>query len=100
MMADVIILWGDQEVQAYYDYSARTPEVAKILLSKITVYKFDTEEEAEAFRLGLCEVKSPNAHEFSELPPAGYAALFTQCKEMMPDWLMKITGAKKSSKAA
>jgi len=73
--ARVIILWGDAEVNTYYDFQQWTPDTARKMLAAVEVFEFATEDEAEAFRLGLCVVKSPAAKDFTEVPPLSYESL-------------------------
>ena len=72
---EVIILWGGEEVEDFYDYSSWTPEVAKLILNNVAVYDYPTEDEAEAFREGLCAVKSPTARDFTEITRKSYESL-------------------------
>ena len=71
----VFILWGAQEVATFYDYRAWSAEAAAAMLKNSAVYEFDTEEEAEAFRMGLCAVTVPSARDFTEITEASHEAL-------------------------
>lgn len=76
----VIVMWGGQEIEHYYDYAEWTPDNIQKILANIAVYEFDTENEAEAFREGMCAVVVPSARDFTELAPEGYAALIKASK--------------------
>ena len=71
----IAILWGDEEIQSYYAYGKWTKEGVKRILANTEVYEFDTYEEAEAFREGMCAVVSKTARDFMELPMKGYKYL-------------------------
>ena len=71
----VIILWGGPEVSNFYDYGVWTKENAEKILEHVEVYDFDTEAEAEAFRMGLCAVKTPSAKDLTEITERSYQAL-------------------------
>ena len=72
---NVIVLWGGPEVSMLYDYARWTKDNARKILEHVDVYDFATEDEAEAFRMGLCAVKSPSARDFSEITERSYRAL-------------------------
>lgn len=71
----VIVLWGGQEVSDFYDHAAWTSDNARKILEHVDVYDFATEDEAEAFRMGLCAVKTPSAKDFTEITLRSYQAL-------------------------
>ena len=71
----VIVLWGDAEVSWFYDYAQWTVENARKILDHVEIYDFDTFEESEAFRMGLCAVKTPSARDFTEIAERSYRAL-------------------------
>ena len=75
MAAKVIVLWGGPEVSNFYDYAVWNGENAQKILEHVDVYDFQTEEEAEAFRMGLCAVKSLTAKDFTEITERSYQAL-------------------------
>ena len=65
----------------FYDYGAWTKENAEKILEHVDVYEFATEDEAEAFRLGLCAVKSPSARDFTEITERSYQSLLSLAVE-------------------
>lgn len=74
---EVIILWGGEEVENFYDHASWTPETARRILEHVAVYEYATEDEAEAFREGLCAVVSVTARDFTEITGKSYRALQT-----------------------
>ena len=75
MAARVIVLWGKEEITNYYDYSAWSQANVCKMLKSTKVYEFANEDEAEAFRLGMCEVATASARDFVELSPEGFKSL-------------------------
>ncbi len=71
----VIILWGGEEVQNYYNYAKWTPSVVQAILDHIEIYDFDTYEEGEAFRQGMAATLVATARDFMEVPLEGYKSL-------------------------
>lgn len=75
MAEKVIVLWGEEAVQRYFSVGDRSPETVAMLLQHIDIYDFKTEAEAEAFRFGVCAVKSNSAKDFCEVTEHGYESL-------------------------
>ena len=75
MVEKIIVLWGEEPVQRYFNITDRSQETVALLLDHIDVYEFATEAEAEAFRFGVCAVKAPSAKDFCELTVQGYKNL-------------------------
>ena len=75
MAEKVIVLWGEEAVQKYFNVHDRSAETVSMLLGHIDIYEFKTEDEAEAFRFGACAVKSDSAKDFCELTEQGYKSL-------------------------
>lgn len=75
MAEKVVVLWGEEPVQRYFNVVDRSEETVDLLLKHIDVYEFATVEEAEAFRFGVCAVKSPSANDFCELTVQGLESL-------------------------
>jgi hypothetical protein len=75
MCEKVIVIWGEDAVNRYFNVRDRSKETVNMLLKHIDIYDFNTEDEAEAFRLGVCAVKSPSAEDFCELTQQGYSSL-------------------------
>ena len=71
----VIVLWGSEEIQNYYNFAKWTPSVVKTILDHIVVYAFDTYEEGEAFRQGMAAALVATARDFMEVPIEGYKSL-------------------------
>ena len=74
-MEKVILLCGAEPVRKYFNVTDRSRETVELLLESIDVYEFDTEAEAEAFRMGLCAGHSAEAKDVSELTEQGYKTL-------------------------
>jgi hypothetical protein len=75
MQEKIFVLWGELAVQNYFDITERKPETVQMLLDHIDEYEFDTPEEAEAFRQGMCAVKCDSAEDFCELTETGVKSL-------------------------
>ncbi len=71
----VIILWGDSEIQNYYNFAKWNAETVELILQHTEVFEFDNYEEAEAFRRGMAVVVSATARDFMELAPQGFKSL-------------------------
>lgn len=71
----VIILWGGEEIQNYYNYAKWTKPVVQAILDHTVVYDFDTFEEGEAFRQGMAATLVATARDFMEVPPEGFKSL-------------------------
>lgn len=74
MKYQVYILWGSEAVDLFYDYSKWTQETASQMLSQIEVFEWNTEDEAEAFRIGLCAVRN-SGRDFDEIMPESYKSI-------------------------
>ncbi|MDR1945982.1 MAG: hypothetical protein LBQ51_02290 [Desulfovibrio sp.] len=77
----VILLRGDEPVKRYFCVRDRSKETVRMVLDNIEVYDFDTEEEAEAFRLGLCAIGDAKVPDFCEVTVQGYKSLLTLRRE-------------------
>ena len=77
MSEKVIMLWGEESVRRYFDVYDRSNEAVRMLLDHVDVYVFDTEGEAEAFRLGVCA----GGGDFCELTSRGYSNLLALKEE-------------------
>ena len=60
-------------MEYFYDYSKWTKPNIKKMLDNIEIFEFETDAEAEAFRIGPCVVKT--GKDFDEITPASYSAL-------------------------
>jgi hypothetical protein len=81
MSEKVIVLLGDEPIRRYFDVTDRSVETLSLVLDHTDVYEFSSQEEAEAFRFGMCVVKTPSARDFCELTEHGYATLLSLQKQ-------------------
>lgn len=68
-MEIVYILWTKEAMDKFFSID-RSERSISLILANLTEYEFDSVEESEAFRLGLCEVSRitpTSAMEFTEL---------------------------------
>jgi hypothetical protein len=75
MPEKIIALVGEEPVRRYFDVFDRSKETVDMVLQHVRIYDFDTQEEAEAFRMGVCAVSSPEARDFCEITQHGYKNL-------------------------
>jgi hypothetical protein len=68
----VILIRGVDAVKKYLSVQDLSTEAMKMIYKSIDIYEFDTEEEAEAFRMGLCAVCEDKADDFCEMSGRGY----------------------------
>jgi hypothetical protein len=77
----VILIKGAEAVRRYLCVRERGKDSLKLIRDSIEIYKFDTEEEAEAFRMGLCAVCEDAADDFCEMSEQGYKNFIALLRE-------------------
>jgi hypothetical protein len=76
----VILILGRYAVQRYFCVHDRSKATLSLIYKSIKKYDFDTEEEAEAFRMGLCACED-NADAVCEMTEAGYKSFIKLVRE-------------------
>jgi hypothetical protein len=77
----VILINGAEAVRRYLCVYERGKESLKLIYNSINIYDFDTEEEAEAFRMGLCVVCEDRAEDFCEMTEQGFKNFISLFRE-------------------
>jgi hypothetical protein len=76
-MFRVYLVWGSEAIALVYDVMKRDATSLHAILGATEIYEFETDAEAEAFRIGLCEVSryTESVRDFAEIPPAMFHSL-------------------------
>lgn len=66
-MRKVILVMGEENINTFFDVMVSDKQQLLSLWHSVEIFDFETEQEEEAFRLGICAVNGKNTRDFCEI---------------------------------